>query len=181
MTSIALNVQTTQFSQIAGGEFCTTCLLKWFNESKGFGFVVPKDAPDRDAFIHVSTLQQLNIKALGENAELVCQIAPTDRGLQVTKVIELSNQGRCDVKLIKIPLAPNAAPTYSLAGTVKWYSKEKGYGFIAADDGLKDIFIHQSCLQRNHVFEAVMLNNCRVMMSIRDVEQGREVVTIKVI
>lgn len=36
-------------------------------------------------------------------------------------------------------------------GTVRWFDKNKGYGFIAPDDGSKDVFVHITALEQGKI------------------------------
>jgi CspA family cold shock protein len=150
--------------------------LKWFNNPKGFGFVCPEDEETLDAFLHITTLQKAGIGNVGEGAALLCVIERGPKGAQVRQVLELIDAGVLPEILPKMPPpAPNPAgpDIIRMGGTVKWYKPDKGFGFVVPDDGMKDIFIHKTCLERHHV-EALQEGQ-RLDMMIRNVPKGREV------
>ncbi|GEM_PF-147616 len=155
------------------------CKLKWFNESKGFGFLVPEGNPEQDAFVHVSALQKHGITYLGKDAQIECTIKQTENGLFVDKILRVLCEGDMEAHKVKIPLPPEAGEVYELYGRVKWFRADKGYGFVAGQDGMKDIFVHQTCLRRNGVEEDDFKKGTTVIMQVRDVDQGREAVEVR--
>lgn len=57
-------------------------------------------------------------------------------------------------------------------GTVKWFNTTKGYGFIAPDDGGKDIFVHITAVQRAGLES--LADNQKVQYELREGRDGRE-------
>ena len=153
--------------------------LKWFNAPKGFGFVNPKDEQDVDAFLHITTLQKAGVQAVGEGAEFICLIDRCEKGALVTEVVEVLDCG--DITSVDALGCEDDydGETYEMQGTVKWYRLDKGFGFVVPDDGKKDVFVHQTCLERAGI--KALETGQKIMMKFKSVPKGRELVSFSVL
>ncbi len=62
-----------------------TGTVKWFNESKGYGFITPSDG-SKDIFVHFSAIQGEGFRTLAEGQEVSFEVEQSPRGPQATRV-----------------------------------------------------------------------------------------------
>jgi cold shock protein len=155
--------------------------VKWFNPSKGYGFIELSDGSG-DAFLHATALSGSGITTLQSGETLELRVAPGQRGPQVTEVISVDSSTAAPPlprKSSRSPLDRQALEvSVQETGTVKWYSAAKGFGFIVRDSGGKDVFVHASALERAGI--TGLSEGQRVFMGVAEGRKGPEAASIQV-
>lgn len=131
--------------------------VKWFDATRGFGFVVSPDVED-DILIHFSILRDHGRRSLPEGALVECDVVRQKRGLQACRIISI------DLSEAQSPRATSPASSAERADRealldgagpfepveVKWFNRVKGYGFVnRPSDPDHDIFLHMETVRRS--------------------------------
>lgn len=157
--------------------FQTEAVVKWFNITKGFGFVAPIDGSS-DAFMHSSVVSRAGLRDIAEGTKLLVQITDGPKGRQVATILNILGMGEIPTSGHSTRPAPTG-PETEVVGSVKWFKPDKGFGFVTPDDGDRDIFVHRSILQQAGI--AQLETGQKVKMLVQSAAKGREATSIELL
>ena len=124
--------------------------VKWFDASKGFGFVVA-DTGGPDILLHANVLRNFGQSSVADSAGIEVIVQETARGVQAVEVLRIdppageeapvAGQGDIGEPVdMSLPLEP---------ARVKWFDKAKGFGFANVFGHSEDVFLHIEVLRRS--------------------------------
>lgn len=123
-----------------------TGTVKWYDAKKGFGFVVVPGY-DGDFLLHENILANFGRSSIAEGSSVEFVFDQTATGLKIVELISIAPPDETEHY-------PPEEPVDHLYDTlvparVKWFDKNKGYGFVNEFGSVEDIFIGIGVLRRS--------------------------------
>lgn len=126
--------------------------VKWFDSTKGFGFITDDDG-GRDILLHANVLRNFGHSSIVEGTRVEVEAAESTRGLQAIDIVKLDlPEAESDVILRGVPelgidLSTLTSDEPLTPSRVKWFDKVKGFGFVNLFGSTDDVFVHMEVLR----------------------------------
>ena len=130
-----------------------TGTVKWFDPSKGFGFVV-SDQGGPDILLHANVLRNFGQSSVADAAGIEVIVQETARGIQAVEVLNIEPPTAVEVDDSAVVTGGEIAEPVDLSlplepARVKWFDKAKGFGFANVFGRGEDVFLHIEVLRRS--------------------------------
>lgn len=123
--------------------------IKWFDISKGYGFIVPNDQSG-DVLFHITILHRDGFQSAPEGAHIICEAFSSSKGAQAFRILSIDESQALhpsERRLSSTRVQVTPCSGYEIA-VVKWFNRTRGFGFLTRGEGTEDIFVHMETLRR---------------------------------
>jgi cold shock protein len=129
-------------------------VIKWFDMSKGYGFVVPDNGMP-DILLDVSCLRRGGFQVVHPGARVVVEAQRRARGLQACRILSMDAPAVLPAaQQFSARIRVCVVPTSGLEqAKVKWFNRIRGFGFLTRGADTPDIFVHAETVRRSGLTE----------------------------
>ncbi|ODT58655.1 MULTISPECIES: cold shock domain-containing protein [Paracoccus] len=128
-----------------------TGLVKWFDPSKGYGFVLD-DEGGTDILLHANVLRNFGRSSVADQSRVRVMVQHTKRGVQAAEVVSIEpppTDGQPPIADLDIDVIEHMDSLPLRPARVKWFDKSKGFGFANIFGHADDVFIHIEVLRHS--------------------------------
>jgi len=152
--------------------------VKWFDPSKGFGFVIA-DLGGPDILLHANVLRNFGQGSVVDGSAIEIIVQDTQRGLQAIEVVSITPpQSDSSVPLRDmVEFSPDDIAQRPIhPARVKWFDKAKGFGFANIFGNDEDVFVHVEVLRRSGLSD--LQSGEAIGLRLVDGERGRMAIEV---